>query len=82
MNVFDRLRKNCNQYDILGLKENPFSISPLFRNFRDKNICEKEEPLFVLSPDQEEMFQILPVLKDKRASHLLLKNILKQKRDS
>jgi DNA-binding transcriptional ArsR family regulator len=66
MNLFDELRTKTNQYESLQLKHNPFSISPLFRNFRDKKAGKLEEPLFVLSNEQEEIFKILPYVQNKR----------------
>lgn len=48
-------------YQRFQMAHNPFDISPLFKNFHDKEICEKEEKLFVLTPN---LFQEVHILKE------------------
>lgn len=48
MNIIDELKVSGLTYKQFQLSENPFKIEPLFRDFRNKELCQKQEPLFVV----------------------------------
>lgn len=54
------------RYTNLKLSENPFKIDPLFRDFRNKQICNKEEILFVPPVSLDYHLQSVCHLKDRR----------------
>lgn len=66
MIYFPNLKKSKNPYECFNLKGNPFSIAPLFRNFKDANECELEENLFILPPKLEMDLEILLDTEDQR----------------
>ncbi len=66
MAYFANLKKNKNPYERFKLKGNPFSIAPLFRNFKDAKECEREESLFMLPQKLEMDLDILLATEDQR----------------
>jgi uncharacterized membrane protein len=63
---YDYLKNNQNQYRLFALSDNPFTISPLFKEFQDREFCEKEEELFVFPDYIEKETRILLQMKNKR----------------
>lgn len=59
MSNFQKYKKESNKYSSLGIRENPFSISPLFRNFKNNSLCQKEEMLFTIPNDLDQEIEIL-----------------------
>lgn len=53
-------------YQKFKLQNNPFDITPLFRDFRDKEACEKDEDIFILPPELVKEVHILKEMKNKR----------------
>ena len=66
MVYFANLKKNKNPYERFKLKGNPFSIAPLFRNFKDAKECEQDESLFILPQKLEMDLDILLATEDQR----------------
>lgn len=66
MGELDRFKGTQNPYNILGFKENPFSIAPLFEEFRNKELSEKDEKLLVLPEKLKRELSILLRMKGRR----------------
>ena len=66
MKYFETLKKNHAPYALLKLKDNPFNIAPLFRNFKDIKDCENEEKLFMLTESLKQELEILLSTEDQR----------------
>lgn len=47
MNAFEDIWRLRPDYSLLGFKSNPFTITPLFFNYSDKALSERDEKLFV-----------------------------------
>lgn len=62
----NELKKPKNIYSSLGLKQNPFSIAPLFRDFRNVRECEKDENLFFIDENYFKEVEILLGTKEQR----------------
>ena len=56
-----------NPHSVMQLKANPFSISPLFKDFKDQAECAREEKLLVLPPDLRREMKMLLLGKNQRA---------------
>ena len=65
--MLENLKTRENRYKSLGLKENPFKIVPLFRDFHNRELCEYHEKLLVIPTELEKTMQILPIMADRRA---------------
>ncbi len=65
--MLESLKSTANRYEVLGITENPFKISPLFRDFHNRKLCENHEKLLVIPQELEKTMQILPIIKDRRA---------------
>ncbi|NUM36068.1 MAG: hypothetical protein HUU50_16120 [Candidatus Brocadiae bacterium] len=59
MDDFQKYKKQISKYSLFGLQENPFSISPLFRSFKNKNLCQKEETIFTIPNELDQEIEIL-----------------------
>lgn len=67
MGDYDDLKTEKNIYLSVNLAKNPFDIFPLFKDFRNKELCAKEEELFLLPEHLRRELKILTAMKDKRA---------------
>lgn len=47
MNDFEEIRRLKPDYTVFGLKSNPFTIIPLFFNYADRTLSERDEKLFI-----------------------------------
>lgn len=56
---YENLKCRINPYQQFQLAHNPFSIAPLFKEFKKTSDCQKEENLFVFPLDQNEEAKIL-----------------------
>jgi type II secretory pathway predicted ATPase ExeA len=59
MTNFQKYKQEIQRYSSFGLQENPFSIAPLFRSFKNRNQCQKEEMLFTIPENLEQEIEIL-----------------------
>jgi DNA-binding transcriptional ArsR family regulator len=66
MGVAKELKQTQSQYSLFRLSENPFKIEPLFRDFRNKQLCSEQEPLFVAPENLRLHLNNLCHLKDRR----------------
>ena len=66
MGEYGYLKTEKNIYAAMHLAQNPFDIFPLFKDFRNKEACIKEEAVFLLPESLENKLEILTSIKDKR----------------
>lgn len=66
MNFLDGLKDPGFKYTNFQLPENPFTIDPLFRDFRDKKLCHEQEKLFIPPTNLKRHLQTICRLKDRR----------------
>ncbi len=59
-------KKSSALYARLKMQSNPFDITPLFKNFRDRESCENEEDIFILPPDLNKQVHVLKEMHNKR----------------
>jgi DNA-binding MarR family transcriptional regulator len=64
---YEHLKKKKGLYTSYGLSRNPFSIAPLFKEFKQSLQCEYEEKFFVLPSRLEREVQILLAMENERA---------------
>ena len=66
MPIPEELKSSQFRYSTLGLVDNPFKIAPLFRDFRNHNLCTQEEQLFVPPTSVNDHLQTICHLKERR----------------